>query len=182
MNATLRKLSIGALLCLAIGLVVHIFQIEHDLSIRLSVLVTILLVGGLIAHAAYQGRSARKALRRERDHLRDILDHIPLPLFITDCDRKLNFVNAAALELFACTEEILGQPCCCLGTCICNTSQCAIEQMERTGNRRTYYEAAGKSYMVSTAALEPGATATGRYIELIEDITDVVEARKLLEE
>ncbi|MEG2421352.1 MAG: diguanylate cyclase, partial [Oscillospiraceae bacterium] len=136
----------------------------------------------LVLCGLYQSRKAQKALRRERDHLRDILDNVPLPLFIADKDRNLNFVNAAAMELFSCTEDILGKPCCRLNTCICNTPQCAITRMEQTGNRRAYYEAGGKSYMVSTATLELGAEQTGRYIELIEDITEVVEAKKLLEE
>ncbi|MEG0780811.1 MAG: PAS domain-containing protein, partial [Oscillospiraceae bacterium] len=182
MKSKVQKLFAGVLLGLAIGAIVHIFWREHDLSMRLSVVAAILLFGVLIAHAANESRRIRKALRNERDHLRDILDHIPLPLFIADSDRRLNFVNTAALELFACTEEILGKPCCGLHTGICNTPQCAIEQMERTGNGRTYYEAEGKSYRVSTAALEPSAVATGRYVELIEDITEVVEAKKLLEE
>ncbi|MEG1293889.1 MAG: PAS domain-containing protein, partial [Clostridium sp.] len=68
-------------------------------------------------------------LRDERDHLLDILDHIPLPLFITDKDRNLNFINAAALDLFHCKKDMVGQPCHCLNTCICNTHKCAIEQM-----------------------------------------------------
>lgn len=121
-------------------------------------------------------------LRDERDHLLDILDHIPLPLFITDKDRNLNFINAAALDLFHCKKDIIGQPCHCLNTCICNTHECAIEQMEQSGNKRTYYEAEGKTYMVSTAVLDVGATQNGRYIEMVEDITDVIEAKKLLEE
>ncbi|MEG1657836.1 MAG: PAS domain-containing protein, partial [Oscillibacter sp.] len=182
MKSKMRLLFTTALLCLAVGFTVHIFVLEHSLSARLSVLGAIVLFAVLLIHGAYQSRKARTVLRRERDHLRDILDHIPLPLFIADKDRNLNFINAAALDLFHCSADVLGRPCHCLNTCICNTPQCAIMQMEQTGNGRTYYEAEGKSYMVSTAALALGSAQDGRYVELIEDITDVVEARKLLEE
>ncbi|MEG1191444.1 MAG: diguanylate cyclase [Oscillospiraceae bacterium] len=182
MKPKMRKLFIAALLCLALCSILYIFIIETKPSVRLSVIAVNLILGALIFHASYQNRKTRQTLRRERDHLRNILDNIPMPLFIVDKNRSLNFINAAAMELFNCTGEILGKPCHCLGTCICNTPSCAIEQMTRSGNKRTYYEAEGKTYMVSTAALELGTQGDGRYVELIQDITDVVEAKKLLEE
>ncbi|MEG0770171.1 MAG: diguanylate cyclase [Ruthenibacterium sp.] len=182
MKPTMRKLFLGILLCLAIGSIVYIFVKETDFSVRLSVIAANVLFAALILHATYQSHQARNVLRSERDHLRDILDRIPLPLFITDKNRNLNFLNAAAQELFHCTQDVLGKPCHCLNTCICNTPACAITQMERTGNGRTYYASEGKDYMVSTATLELGLAHSGRYIELIEDITQVMEAKRQLEE
>lgn len=141
-----------------------------------------LVFAALIFYAAYQNRNTQKILRNERDYLQKILNLIPLPLFITDKDRHLTFINVAALNLFQCEKEMIGQPCHCLHTCICNTPLCAIDQMERTGNGRTYYEMNEKSYMVSTAFLVGKTPQDGRYIELMEDITDVVDMKKILEE
>ncbi|MEG1186130.1 MAG: diguanylate cyclase [Eubacterium sp.] len=182
MKAKMRKLFVGALLCFAISSVVYIFVKETEISVRLSVLAANLLFATLIIHATHQSRKVRKMLQVERDDLRMILDRIPLPLFIVDKERHLNFINTAALELFQCEEDILGKSCYCLNTCICDTLECAIDKMEKTGNRRTYYEANGRSYMVSTATLESNMSKSGKYIELIEDITEVVEAKKELEE
>ncbi|MEG2699924.1 MAG: PAS domain S-box protein, partial [Hungatella sp.] len=182
MKLKMKQLFMSSLLCLGIGSILYVFVRERDLSVRLTVIAATLLFAALVLYGAYQNHNSRKILLNERDHLRDILDHIPLPLFITNKDRGLNFLNAAALDLFQCEENLLGRPCHCLNTCICNTPECAIEQMQQTGNKRTYYETDGRTYMVSTAELEIGAAQDGRYIELIEDITDVVEAKKQLEE
>ncbi|MEG0108645.1 MAG: diguanylate cyclase [Lachnospiraceae bacterium] len=120
-------------------------------------------------------------LSKEKDQLKQILDYIPIPIFTINENRCLTFINPAALQLFHCDETVIGKSCDVLQICICNTPQCAIEKMEKTGNERTYYEADGRTYMISTVLLEDGIAEGIKYIEMIEDVTEITEAEKTLE-
>ncbi|MEG1687512.1 MAG: PAS domain S-box protein, partial [Angelakisella sp.] len=177
-----KKKLLGGLLFLTLYLLLLVLaaQIAPEavlLLLGVSALFTVVEV-----HTLHQNKIKRTILQQERDRLRQILNHIPLPLFLVTEQHCLNFVNTIALELFHCKGDVVGQPCHCLNTSICHTAECAIEKMEQTGNGRTYYDMDGKSYMVSTASLEKETDNNGKYIEIIQDITEVVEAQRSLEE
>lgn len=143
-----------------------------------------LLYAFLMFYVTWQEHAARARLHQERDYLQRVLDHIPLPLFITNATRHINFVNQAAIKLFhySCAEELRGKPCSCLDTCICKTGDCAIEKMDRTGDTHTYYEQNGHNYMVNTAVLTADTAQEKNYIEAIQDISEIVEIQRVLEE
>lgn len=182
MKSKMKKLFFGSLLCMAICSILYIFVIETDLSVRISIIIANILFAVLIFHATFQTRRTQKLLRNERDYLHDILNHIPMPLFITTKERNIAFINVAAIELFHCNDDIIGKPCHHLNTSICQTSMCSINRMEQTGSTRACYENQGQTYMVTTAPVMSGISHNGRYVELIQNISDIIETQKELED
>ncbi|MEG1822540.1 MAG: diguanylate cyclase [Clostridiales bacterium] len=141
------------------------------------------LFSGLAYYIYYQGNKLQTSLKRERDYFNSILNNIPLPVFITDSHMILEFVNEAALGLFHKKyADLIGKPCKSCETKICGTSDCAIEKMISTGMDSTLLEANSKYYMVNTAALDKGDMDKGGYIEVFQNISDIVEMQKSLEE
>ncbi|MEG2198924.1 MAG: diguanylate cyclase [Anaerovorax sp.] len=177
-NKKIKKILFFILMCLPF----YIVAAKTDLK-ALSLLMGMGMLFVLFTlYAIYQNRKIHRMLRKERDYFKKILDKNPFPLFIVNGQYRLDFMNAAAIELFDCKEDMVGKPCCCLNTCICHTPDCAIKKMENNGNRCTYYEKNGKRYMVSTALLNHERETDGKYIEMLQDVTQIVETQKTLEE
>lgn len=123
-----------------------------------------------------QSRREQELVKRDRDYLERILNNIPLPLFITDGERRLLFINDEAVTLFGeNSANLLGEPCSRFGTNICQTPDCAIERLEREGIGHTQFEDNGKSFLVQSAAIGERSGSDGRYIEILQDISSIKE-------
>lgn len=143
------------------------------------VLTTLFLI--LLRIIIVQNRREQKLVKRDRDYLERILNNIPLPLFITDGERRLLFINDEAVTLFGKkAASLLGEPCCSFGTSICQTSDCAIEKLEKEGIRHTQFEDNGKSFLVRSATIGERFGVDGRYIEILQDISSIKEAEQEL--
>lgn len=182
MNAIRKKEIMGVLILFIVCIPFYIFAANTDSEAFSLLAGTGVLFAVFTLHIAYQNRKTQALLCKERDRLAKTLDCIPLPLFVVDENHCIKLINQSTLDLFQCKGTMVGQPCHKLNTCICHTPECSIEQMEHTGNGRSYYHKEGKSYMVSTAALDFEQPSDGKYIELIQDITEIVETQKALEE
>lgn len=137
----------------------------------------------LLAYLLLESRKARKGVEAHRDYLETILDSIPLPVFITDNDRLLDYVNKAALQLFGKTrKDVLGHPCSSWGISICGTKECSIERMKRMGECVNDFSMEGRRYVVTGAELCNREMEKMGFLEIINDISELMEARQDLED
>lgn len=136
----------------------------------------------LLGFILRQNKNTHMILRKDRDYFERVLNNIPLPVFIIGHDRLLNFVNDAAYQLFKCGAEVIGKACHQFNTCICGTPNCAIERVEHESSRQTFYEMDGRSYQVTTAILDNEVREAVEYIEVVQDVTEILQAQKTLEE
>lgn len=121
----------------------------------------------------------RRLLKASRDDLENLLQSVPLPLIISSKDRRIAFVNEKVVELFGkAREEIVGRPCCSLQTPLCATESCAVEQLEKNGVDTVPFTMGGRHFIVRSATVEKAGLQPGSYIQVIQDVTDIVEAQQ----
>ncbi|MDR0272190.1 MAG: PAS domain-containing protein, partial [Clostridiales bacterium] len=113
----------------------------------------------------------------------DILDHIPLPLSITDIDRNITFINKPVTDMLGIRrEDAIGRPCAQVwGAGICNTSNCGIECMNR-GQMSTAFNQGGFDFKVDTAYLTDVNGRNVGHIEVVSNLTDIIKIHKEHEE
>ncbi|MEG1159472.1 MAG: PAS domain-containing protein, partial [Acidaminococcaceae bacterium] len=154
-----------------------------DVAALMLVLFLVFLFFWLGDYVLTQRKILQQTLEQERDYLMDILNNLPFSVFITDQAKIINFINTEALGLFRKTrEELIGKPCYTCNTTICHTEHCGIDKMLRTGNTQTCLAIDNHSYMVSTAALQSTGVHTGGFIEVVQDVSRVVELQRTLDE
>ena len=113
---------------------------------------------------------------------KSILDATPFPITVTDTDMKWTFVNTAVLNFLGTKlEDMLGEPCSNWGSDICNTEDCGI-QCARRGLKSTFFRQNGHSYEVEVETLTDLDGETSGYIEILHDITAILDTSEKLEE
>lgn len=142
----------------------------------------IILSSILIFYSYMYNRRVQHKLMEERDYLGHVLDNIPLPVFITNTKRELKLVNNIALELLGGTnKELIGKQCNIWNTCICNTENCSVEKLLKTGDSKTVFSMNDRHYQVSIAVLNGSEEETSGFVEVIQDMTDIMEIQMKLE-
>ena len=108
----------------------------------------------------------------------NILDNIPFPLSITDKGMKWTFINTAVENMLGKKRaQVLGQPCSNWGSAICKTSDCGVECMKR-GQSSTTFNQMGMDFKADTAYLTDRKNRKTGHIEIVQDITDMVQRQK----
>lgn len=128
-------------------------------------------------------RKSRKNIEHDRDFFWDILNKVPLPLFITDPKKNIEFINQAALNLLGKNkEDLLGKQCYHCELPICNTPNCAIDKMVREGNCYTNLKKNQDYYRVTTSILTNSSNDKEGFIEVIQDVSDFINMQRVIEE
>jgi methyl-accepting chemotaxis protein len=105
---------------------------------------------------------------------------------VTDMDGKVMFLNRASLEMLGITkEEAIGKPCSEVWKIEnCHTKNCGFEQLKK-GNHTTNFKVGDQHFSSSASYIENTSGAKTGHIEVISNITDVVnrenESLKMVE-
>jgi len=108
-----------------------------------------------------------------------ILDHIPFPLQVTDLDRNTTFINNAVESILGVSRnDVIGKQCSDIWKAdICNTMDCGIECLLR-GVPTTSFDKFGLNFKVDTAYLTNSAGTRTGTIEVVQDITKMLEMQR----
>jgi PAS domain S-box-containing protein len=111
-----------------------------------------------------------------------ILDAIPLPISVTDENKKWTFVNSAIEMLLGIKrKDLIGWDCSTFDTPICNTDKCGIACIKR-GETQTFFDYKGLSFKAEIAKLRDLNGEPAGYIEISTDITEIkAMAKKQME-
>ncbi len=114
--------------------------------------------------------------------LYSILDAIKMPLSVTNNNMEWTFINKTVEQLLGVRRsDILGKKCCNWGANICNTSNCGIECL-RNGKNETRFAQAGRHYTVDVCYLKDEVGNIAGHIEMVNDITALVESGNKFED
>ncbi|MDR3013360.1 MAG: response regulator [Chitinispirillales bacterium] len=109
---------------------------------------------------------------------KSILDAIPLPISVTDPNKKWTFVNKAVESfLGAKRENLLGKPCSTAASPICNTENCGIASVKR-GIKRISFDYEGEYFQADIEILHDIEGATAGFVEVVQDVTNVQKLAK----
>ena len=109
---------------------------------------------------------------------KSILDAIPLPVSVTDVNKKWTFVNKAVESFLGVKrEDIYGKPCHNSMSSICNTDECGVACVKR-GEKYTFFKKLDSSYQVNIEILYDLVGEIAGFIEVIQDITNVQRLAK----
>lgn len=128
-------------------------------------------------------------LKAKEFYYEQILNAIPLPIFVTDNSMKWTFLNKAVGKSFDISDSnlknMLGNDCCNIDVEICNTEECAIAKL-KSGNSKTQFNHKGRHYKVDSAHLYNMNGEKNGFIEVIQDFTDyqktLIETKDAAEE
>ncbi|MCL2456572.1 MAG: PAS domain-containing protein, partial [Defluviitaleaceae bacterium] len=109
----------------------------------------------------------------------DILNNIPLPISVTDMDRKCTFINKPVENMLGVRrEDVLGKSCASIWNAgICNTQNCGIECMLR-GIPVTQFNQAGFDFQVDVAYLTDNKNKKVGHIEVVQNISQIIQIQK----
>lgn len=120
-------------------------------------------------------------LKEKIFYYESILDSIVTPLSITDMDRRWVFVNRECEKVLQCKRaDVVGKHCSTWNSPICNTDQCGIACLHR-GQPSTLLEMAGKRFDLQTTYITNLAGDRVGHVEVLNDITEVSQAREKAE-
>lgn len=123
----------------------------------------------------------RQQSESKQQKLQSILDTMPLPVFIAKNGIELSFVNEACSTLFnqECQEKDT-KPCARWKPGICNTLNCTIRRLQNDLSQNNYFDLDERSYQVSATPFKNQEQEGQAYVEVIQDITEVVKMQKVL--
>ena len=108
----------------------------------------------------------------------NILDNIPFPLSITDINMKWTFINRAVENFLGKKRsQVIGQHCSNWGAAICKTEKCGVTCLKR-GETMTTFNQMNMDFRVDSAYLTDKNNKTIGHIEVVQDITKMVENQK----
>ncbi|MCL2087930.1 MAG: methyl-accepting chemotaxis protein [Oscillospiraceae bacterium] len=108
----------------------------------------------------------------------NILDNIPFPLSITDKDMKWTFINRPTENFLGKKRaEVMGQHCSNWGAAICNTNNCGVRCLGR-GENSTTFNQMNMDFKVDVAYLTDKNGNNSGHIEIVQDITTMVQSQK----
>ncbi|MDR2554294.1 MAG: response regulator [Fibromonadaceae bacterium] len=109
---------------------------------------------------------------------KSILNAVPLPITVTDLDKKWTFINTTSEKVFGIPyKDAIGKPCSNWNISICNTVNCGIECAKR-GLKQAFFSYKDSSYKVDVEVLKNVENKVIGYIEAIQDITKVEQMAK----
>lgn len=101
-----------------------------------------------------------------------LLDAVPMPLSVTDMDKKWTFVNKAATEPLEVThEDLLGMACNNWGANICQTPDCGVTCLRNNKSKMRFHQW-GQDFEVETSFLYSKSGEKIGHIEVVANITD----------
>ncbi|MGI6727474.1 MAG: methyl-accepting chemotaxis protein [Anaerovoracaceae bacterium] len=105
-----------------------------------------------------------------------ILDSVPYPVSVTDLNMNWTFINRAAEELAGQKrKDVVGEQCSKWNSNICNTANCGVVCLKQ-GKQETIFEQDGLYFQVNTDYLHNEKGEKVGHIEVVQDITLIVEA------
>jgi hypothetical protein len=107
-----------------------------------------------------------------------ILDSIPFMVSVTNRERKWTFINKAVADrIGVARSKLVGQPCSAWDSAVCSTKNCGIDRYEN-GQPTTIYEEEGQDFKIDTSALTDRKGRPAGHIEILQEITSMVETQK----
>jgi methyl-accepting chemotaxis protein len=114
-----------------------------------------------------------KTVAERANWYESVLDAVPLPVFVTDPNMKLVFINKATETLMNIDRKTsIGKHCSSFGTEICNTKMCAIECVKRGANE-TSLTFNGQKLQVAVASFNDLSGKVAGYMEVLQDVTKI---------
>jgi methyl-accepting chemotaxis protein len=112
-----------------------------------------------------------------------ILDSVPLPLNIIDMNLKSTFINKSTETMLGVSRDnVLGKKCAEIWNAgICNTDECGARCLDR-GKSFTEFDHGDMSFRVDTSYITNLGGKKIGYVEVVQDITSTVKAKKRDEE
>lgn len=138
---------------------------------------------GFILLMVLKFKHQKDCLEKEKKELQNILNSIPLPVFIANNLYDFSFVNEACFSLFNqdCKERDT-KPCSRWKPGICNTLNCTMRRLQNDLSCINYFDMEGRFYQVSATPYKGQTEDAHSFIEVIQDITDVVQMQKVLQD
>ena len=119
---------------------------------------------------------------KTKELLGGILNSLPMPITVTDMDRKWVYVNKAVEAVLGKKfSEIKGQPCSNWGAAICNSPKCGIECLNR-GEPQTFFSQWGMNFKVLVSHVVGRRNNKIGHCECVLDISDTVKMSEKLHE
>jgi methyl-accepting chemotaxis protein len=125
-------------------------------------------------------------MEQKADWYISILDAVPFPVHVLDCDMKWVFLNRAFEELMVKSgaipnrEAAPGKPCSSAAANICKTPNCGVRQLEK-GNGESYFDWHGQKCKQTTRELKDRHGVRTGYVEVVQDLTLVLNAQERAE-
>ncbi len=169
----------GTGLIVAILLAVLLFSVE---SVPLSVIVTLFLIAGIMVPAfSYFFYLRISRYYREKEHwYEQLLDHVPLPLSVTDNNMNWTFINKPVEEMLKIKrKDILGKACHNWGAAICKTEKCGVHRL-RNNHSMTVFSQMGGNFRVDTHYLANTKGETIGHVEVVQDISTLFHLTKAI--
>lgn len=108
----------------------------------------------------------------------NILDCVPMPISVTDNQRRWTFINKPVETMLNVNRaNLMGKPCSNWGAGICNTNNCGIDCLAR-GQCTTNFEQGGMDFKVDVSYLKDNKGRTVGHIEMVQDISEMVRTQK----
>lgn len=140
----------------------------------------------LVCFILWKHISSQKKLKQELSQdfqgMKNILNTLPMPLFIIDKDRSILNINKAAEKVFGVDEKLVKGKCCkCLSTNICGTKNCALEKLFKEHTNTTLLDIENSHYLVITTPFTDQAGKVEGYLEVLQDVSELVNTQRDLE-
>jgi methyl-accepting chemotaxis protein len=109
----------------------------------------------------------------------NILDHIPIPISVTDMHRNTTFINRPVEHFLGVKRaSSIGVPCCDVWKAgLCKTGHCGIECLQK-GVLSTTFAQAGMDFKVDTNYLHDKRHKRIGHIEVVQDLTEIFKKQK----
>nr|WP_053228030.1 methyl-accepting chemotaxis protein [Spirochaeta cellobiosiphila] len=108
-----------------------------------------------------------------------LLDHMEQPISVTDLNMNWTFINKPVEDMLKKKrKESLGKHCSNWGAKICNTKDCGVHCL-RKGRDETLFDQFGMNFHVETSFLTNLRGRKIGHIEVVTDITEKTQLRKL---
>ena len=109
----------------------------------------------------------------------DILNHLPIPLSITDMDMKTTFINKPVEDMLGVKlEDVKGKHCADVWNAgICRTPNCGITCLGK-GQTSTQFNQAGYDFKVDSAYIHDRAHNRVGHVEAVQNITEILSYQR----
>ena len=122
------------------------------------------------------------AYKKEIYWLTSILDALPTPISVTDKEMNWTFINKAVEDMLGFKRaDIINQHCSKWGANICGTDNCGIALL-RKGTGQSFFSQQGMEFAVTGHYLHDENGSVVGHVEVVRDITDLINKTKGFEE
>lgn len=156
---------------------------EYSLDIQREALFLFVKIGtcflALCSLFFYSRYRSEKQLKKNNRYFHNVMNCVPVPVTIMDKNKKITFMNEAALQMIQKDlKEVNGKPCSIWNTQNCNTQDCAVCRLIHHKNPTSSFEKDGKTYMVNSSLLMNEKDEMIGFIETFQDITKAIEKER----